>query len=66
MTESESVALPLGDAALTSLIITDYLLFVNIFFQFFSIFFVFSDFGTKIKESGEIAAFDNFPTDDFY
>ena len=33
MTESESVALPLGDAALTTHIIPDFLPFVNTFFE---------------------------------
>ena len=41
MTESESVALPLGDAAFTTCIITDFDEFVNSFFLFFSLFLIF-------------------------
>ena len=38
MTESESVALPLGDAPLTNDIITDTSIFVNTFLKVFSLF----------------------------
>ena len=41
MTESESVALPLGDAALTDDIIADLVAFVKCFFAFSYIFFEF-------------------------
>ena len=40
MTESESVALPLGDAPLTTAIITYLFLFVNTFFKKFYLFFL--------------------------
>ena len=44
MTESESVALPLGDAALTDDIIADSTRFVKCFFAFSYIFFEFFNF----------------------
>ena len=44
MTESESVALPLGDTPLTNAIITDIVIFVKCFFEIFSLFYFFFSF----------------------
>ena len=57
MTESESVALPLGDAALTDDIIADSGTFVKCFFAFSYIFFEFFAFIPFLRKKRSLAVF---------